>query len=438
METKFCAVCAWRGTCQIKFSRPDGIALHCLHFSHDVGLQPPGQPSESADAVICGCGVGGLALGLLLARHGYHVILLERESGVVPVQKPEVLQPQALAWVEKFGGLTGLLARGPTRCTRYHFYQAGGRPLLSVDCAAQPSQPPYGLVTFPHWTREALLEQLRACSNVRIIWGADLNGLLRRGDAVTGARAVVDGVERSFAAPVVIGADGATSRVRAALDIPCHVHPYPDAFVTMLVDRPEAVGDGVHYYLSRRSFLGLFPISREALCLLLTVKADSFLPQMPRTLHGLKERAAAMAPAVAEAVRGVATWEQVASLPCVCMEVSRWVTDGAALMGDSAHACHPYMALGTAQALEDAWVLGDVLDGCFRRGDFSARALAPYEAVRRPAVERLQRLADRRVLLWNTGNPLLTWARTRLFRAVARHPRLLSKEFIANTVGVAQ
>jgi monooxygenase len=437
MEAKFCAVCAWRGNCQIKFARPDGIASHCLHFTRDVELERRAAVRESADVVIVGAGIGGLSLGLFLAQKGYRIIILERGEELTPIQKPEVLQPGALEILERLGALGGLLAMWPARCECYHFYQAGGRPLVSVRCCPPAWRPVHGLITLPLWTRQALLGRLQAYPRVRLFWGADLTDLMRAGGAVTGVLAKVQGKDRSVSARVVVGADGAASRVRAALKVPGEVHRYPHAFVSVLVDRSAGVRSDVHYYVGRRSFLGVFPISSDALCLLLSVDAEHAHAFASRLGPSLAERVSAMAPVVAEAVRTSADWEHATLLPCVCVGVSRWVADGAALMGDSAHACHPYMGLGTTLAMEDARVLAQVLERCFERKDFSAEALAPYEAARRPAVERLQRLAEQRVMLWNTANPFLAWARSGMFRAVARYPQLLSREFIANAVGVA-
>ncbi len=38
---KLCVVCAWRGTCQLKYSMPGGIALHCAEYTRDVTLREP-------------------------------------------------------------------------------------------------------------------------------------------------------------------------------------------------------------------------------------------------------------------------------------------------------------------------------------------------------------------------------------------------------------
>jgi 2-polyprenyl-6-methoxyphenol hydroxylase-like FAD-dependent oxidoreductase len=100
------------------------------------------------------------------------------------------------------------------------------------------------------------------------------------------------------------------------------------------------------------------------------------------------------------------------------------VADGAALIGDAAHAMNPHASQGRMQAMTDAMTLADLIPVCLQRGDFSAPALRPYEQARRPQVVMLQRLADEQVLFWNTGNPVLAFLRDRVFRTLDRNRRL--------------
>lgn len=40
-EKQLCVICAWRGTCNKKFSGGGGESLHCVDFVRDVSLKPP-------------------------------------------------------------------------------------------------------------------------------------------------------------------------------------------------------------------------------------------------------------------------------------------------------------------------------------------------------------------------------------------------------------
>jgi salicylate hydroxylase len=76
-----------------------------------------------------------------------------------------------------------------------------------------------------------------------------------------------------------------------------------------------------------------------------------------------------------------------------------WTKGRITLLGDAAHPMLPYLAQGAAQALEDGYVLADMLDQ--HRGDPLA-ALAAYEAARRPRTSRIQLHARERGRINNT------------------------------------
>jgi salicylate hydroxylase len=77
----------------------------------------------------------------------------------------------------------------------------------------------------------------------------------------------------------------------------------------------------------------------------------------------------------------------------------RWTDGRVTLLGDAAHPMLPYLAQGAAQALEDGYVLADLLDA--HRND-PRQALAAYEAARRPRTARIQLHARERGQINNT------------------------------------
>jgi salicylate hydroxylase len=79
----------------------------------------------------------------------------------------------------------------------------------------------------------------------------------------------------------------------------------------------------------------------------------------------------------------------------------RWTVGRATLLGDAAHPMLPYLAQGAAQAVEDGYVLADML--ARHRNDASA-ALAGYEAARRPRTSRIQLHARERGKINNAAS----------------------------------
>ncbi|MCO1659857.1 FAD-dependent monooxygenase [Pseudonocardia humida] len=86
-------------------------------------------------------------------------------------------------------------------------------------------------------------------------------------------------------------------------------------------------------------------------------------------------------------------WQRFRTVTC-----RRWSAGRVVLLGDAAHTAHFSIGSGTKLAMEDAIALVAALDA---EPDPPA-AFARYEAVRRPAVERLQELARRSRLWWES------------------------------------
>jgi 2-polyprenyl-6-methoxyphenol hydroxylase-like FAD-dependent oxidoreductase len=143
-----------------------------------------------------------------------------------------------------------------------------------------------------------------------------------------------------------------------------------------------------------------------------------------RGLEFFKQRLAAIDPALRLPLEQLTTWEQVGFLPCARVRARRWVVNGAALIGDAAHAMNPHVSQGRMQAMTDAMVLADVIMQCRTTGNWSARALLEYETARRPQVTMLQGLADEQAIFWNASDPVRCYLRDRVFRGMDRNARL--------------
>jgi anthraniloyl-CoA monooxygenase len=102
-------------------------------------------------------------------------------------------------------------------------------------------------------------------------------------------------------------------------------------------------------------------------------------------------------------------WTQFRTVRC-----ARWQHGNVVLIGDAAATAHPTIGSGTKLALESAIALAAAL-----AGDDGVRAdgLARYEQARRPAVERLQAVAHRSRLWWESFPARLQLSPARLATA---------------------
>ena len=390
--------------------------------------------AERTDVVIVGAGGGGAVLGLALAQKGVSTVVLEQAGGPPGGLRGEILQPNGQQVLDRLG-LLGQLPPDATKSVRlFHFCRVGGNRLCTVDYDLLP--PPYNraIVTLPNVAHHTILQALESRAPGALRYGVQFRGLLREGRRVVGVEAECGNKSLTISAKLVVGADGAFSKVREALGIPARLHLYGEAYLIAILESPDELEDA-RYFVGRRTIFGLFPAAGRKVYLFYMIPAGSMPAVKTAGLDALRTNWLRIDPSLEKTSQSLVDWDQTAYMPAARVRTARWVTEGAALIGDAAHAMNPHASQGRMQAMADAMTLADLISSCGERGDWSAEALASYERSRRPQVEMLQRLADEQVLFWNTGNPLLAFLRDRVFRTLDRNQRLRYR-VLATTAGL--
>lgn len=378
------------------------------------------------DVVVVGAGGGGAILGLALAQKGVPVLVLERQPGPPTALRGETIQPNGQRILEQLGVLPALTPETVQAVQRFHFVGIGGERLCTVDYGILPAPHNRALVALSSAVQHLILDRLAAQKSAQLWYGAEFQGIIQRDGKVGGVVVRRAGEEASteIEAKLVVGADGAGSLVRRALGIKADVHRYRQGYLIMPLPRPERMQGEARYYVGRGEILGLFPAPGERVVALYMVEADAVGAFQARGLDAFKTRLGEIDAALAEPLESLTAWEQVGFLPCMRVRTDRWVVEGAALIGDAAHAMNPHASQGRMQAMADAMALAEVIIRCRETGGWSAQAISAFERARRPQVMMLQRLADEQVLFWNAADPVRCFLRDRVFRGMDRNARL--------------
>jgi 2-polyprenyl-6-methoxyphenol hydroxylase-like FAD-dependent oxidoreductase len=391
---------------------------------------------ERTDVVIVGAGGGGAVLGLALAQKGIKNIVLEQASGPPTGLRGEILQPNGQQILDRLGVLSKLPADATRSVRHFHFCTVGGEKLCVADYGTLP--PPYNraIVTLPNAAHHAILEALEKAAPGSLRYGTTFKGLRREGGRVVGVDVERGGQTAAISARLVVGADGAFSKVREALGIPTKLHLYREGYLIAILDSPDGLDEG-RYFVGRGEILGLFPSAGRKVYLFDMIPAGSMEQVKAQGLEARIKKWISIDPSLEKTFRTFTDWKQTAYMPTGRVKTTDWVADGAVLLGDAAHAMNPHASQGRMQAMADAMALAELIPSCLEKGDCSAQALAPYERRRRPQVEMLQRMADEQVIFWNTGNPVLAFLRDRVFRTIGRNRRL-SYKVLETTAGLRE
>ncbi len=374
------------------------------------------------DVVIVGGGMGGLLLALSLARRGRRVALLERQAALRPPARGELLQPNGLRILDHLGLMKSIQGIPAHRAQRFHFTRIGGGDLCCVDYRDLPPPWNYTLITLPHHLLQLLLRELGHSDRVEIFMGTEFKGLQSDRGRIVGIQARRGEERLVLKAPMVVGSDGARSEVRSRLGIPSRLHVYREGYLTMILPRPPGMTEDARYYVGRGQILGVFPVSDDQIYLFYMIPGSELDEIRRRPVSELSRAVAAIDSRLGKPLETIDGWERVGYMPCFRLKAASWTADGAALIGDAAHAMNPHVAQGRNQAMEDAVALAEVIEDGFKSGDFNAVRLRRYEERRRPPVECLQRMGDELTLLWNASFPPLAWLRDLVFRGMERHP----------------
>jgi 2-polyprenyl-6-methoxyphenol hydroxylase-like FAD-dependent oxidoreductase len=378
---------------------------------------------ESFDVVVVGGGLAGLTLARALSEKGHPTAVLEARRGIAPLKRGMSLAPNGLHVLDKLKLLGDVLEIGcKLRFVKY--LKASGDLLVAYDYHNLSFDQNYLLSFLPH-ELEAVLQKRALQSQVKIFAGAKFDGLLRDGRQITGIRATIEGAPSSLRARIVVGADGGKSVVRQTAGIKATSKPYESSYaVTVTNTSSHGPAEEATHHIGKGQMLGDFPLPHGHY-LFFYIPAGSFEKLKARGLEHFKADIATLAPGLSESLEGTRSWDDFLYMIPQEVRVDSWVKDNVALIGDAAHSMEPSIGQGGSLALSDVAALLDVLEVCFAKSDFSAKALKPYELARRAQTEALQRMAELTATVMNTDNRLIEWFRDRSLRGMRDNPKTM-------------
>jgi putative polyketide hydroxylase len=357
---------------------------------------------EIAPVLIAGAGPAGLAAALALARLGVESMLVERRAELSSLPRSTVVSLRSMELVRSWGVEDAVLAGAVE--VEWHGWLSRtlaavgegsmwptGIPTREQAALVSPTAP--ACVPQDH-LEPVLLDRLRALGATRVRLHTEVVGVRHEPDGVEVAlRDVATGASKTVRARYVVAADGAHSRIRAALRIPMRGRDDIGHVVSALFRAQlwPVVGEHRHgiYSVDHTDGAGSFlPAGRGDRWTYGTWvephEIDEYTPQ--RFVERI--RAGAGVPDLDVAIERTGSFTFAAKL------ADRFRAGNVFLAGDAAHRVTPRGGTGMNTAISAGhdlgWKLGWVL-----RGWASPELLDTYEAERRPvAAHNVSRSAD--------------------------------------------
>ncbi|PRY42763.1 FAD-dependent oxidoreductase [Umezawaea tangerina] len=330
---------------------------------------------ERSTCVVVGGGPTGMVMGLLLARAGVQVTVLEKHKDFLRDFRGDTVHASTLTLLDELG-LGPAFAQVPHQLLDRMQVLLDSGPATVADLSRLPGKHKH-IAFVPQWDFLDLLAdagKLEPTFSLRMNTG--FTGLVKTGGRVTGVRyRTSDGVDGEIAADLVVAADGRGSLVRDETLLPVRSFGTPMDVWWFRVPRKADDPTGGLARFGRSS--GLVMLDRGdyfQIAFLIRKGTDTMLREAG--VQAFRDRMVALVPMLADRMDAVESLDDVKLLDVKLDRLSRWHADGVLCIGDAAHAMSPIGGVGINLAVQDAVAAASLLAGPLRKGRVAVDVLA--------------------------------------------------------------
>ena len=336
--------------------------------------------AETTTCAIAGGGPAGMFLGLLLARAGVEVTVLEKHGDFLRDFRGDTVHPTTMQLIDDLG-FWDRFAQLPYTEVRRAVFESNGRAVTLADFRRLRRQPHNFVAMVPQWDLLNLLAEV-ACAepSFTLRMRTEVTGLLHDGGRVTGVRYQSPDGAGELHAELTVACDGRSSVVRAAAGLTAREFPVDfDVWWFRLPRADDACVSSLVPHTAPGRAVVLIPRPGYFQAAYLGAKGTD-RQLRARGIDAFRRDIAELVPGSADAVKALTSMDDVKHLDVRVNRLRRWHTAGLLCIGDAAHAMSPVGGVGINLAVQDAVAAATILAEPLRRHRTTAADLA---AVRR-------------------------------------------------------
>jgi len=331
-----------------------------------------------------------MMLGLLLARAGVDVLVLEKHADFLRDFRGDTIHPSTLEVIHELGLLDDLLKLPHQKTPQLNGY-FGGLALTIADFSHLPVRCPY-IAFMPQWDfLNFLAKHAARYPTFKLRMQAEVTGLIEDDGRVVGLRATTPDGPLEVRVSLVVGADGRHSVVRAKAGLQ--------------VDEFGAPMDVLWFRLSRRAGDSKYPVARFEMgrIFIMLNRGDYWqcgfvIPKgsveqlRAKGLLAFHTSVTQLAPFVADRVGELLDWNEIKLLTVKVDRLPQWYRPGLLCIGDAAHAMSPVGGVGINLAIQDAVAAANLLAVPLRAGQVTTGDLRRVQQRRMLPTRLTQRM----------------------------------------------
>jgi 2-polyprenyl-6-methoxyphenol hydroxylase-like FAD-dependent oxidoreductase len=340
-----------------------------------------------------------MMLGLLLARAGVRVLVVEKHADFFRDFRGDTIHPSTLEVMHELGILDAFLKR-PHQEVRQLTGRVAGESVTLVDFTHLPTKCRF-LVLMPQWDfLDFLAGEARRYGTFELRMETEVTGLIEEDGRIAGVRVNGSGGPQEIRSDLVIGADGRHSvvRERAGLTVDSFGAPIDVLWMRMsrrADDPTQALGsvqDGhILVMLDRGDYWQCAYV----------IPKDGLDDLKRRGIEAFRADIASIAPVMRDRVGELRDWSDIKLLTVLVDRLRRWHRPGLLCIGDAAHAMSPIGGVGINLAIQDAVAAANILAGPVAQGTCSDADLQRVQERRElptRIVQRAQVIVQKRVI----------------------------------------
>ena len=315
---------------------------------------------------IAGGGPAGMMLGLLLARAGVEVVVLEKHADFLRDFRGDTVHPSSLQVIHELGWLEEFL-RLPHQDARSLSAWIGDARVTVADFTHLPTRCPF-IALMPQWDFLNFLAKKAAhYPGFKLLMCAEATGIIEEGGRVVGLKAATPEGALEVRADLIVGADGRTSVVRDRAKLAVREFGAPMDVLWFRLSRSATdAGDTMGRFDAGRIFI---TINRGDYWQCGFVIPKGSLERIHQQgLPAFRADVARLAPMLKGRVDELADWDAVKLLTVRVDRLDRWHRPGLLCIGDAAHAMSPVGGIGINLAIQDAVAAANILARPLREG----------------------------------------------------------------------
>lgn len=356
------------------------------------------QPHK-VDVCIVGAGPAGILLGLLLAKQGIKVLVLEQQKDFEHPLRGEIIMPRVSQLLSQLG-LQTFLDELPHQKVESIEFVNNDEVISELEIMDLCSQNFLGQGFLGLWTAQpaflgGLYRRAHSFENFELWFNSTAQKLIKSEQGVKGVVVKRDNEIIKVQAKVTVGADGRNSKMRKLGEFRVGKNLSNTDIIWFKMTRPSGYGNNVRYYLTSSANFFLLPKYSDDVQVGMFVPRGEFDNIREQGLQRMQEILLTSSNLFKEFVKDLMDFEPFEVLPERITTLKKWSKNGLLMIGDAAHTCSPVGPVGMSMALYTAAMSADIIASAVRRGEATEERLGQVQKQCEKEIQKIQKIQQR-------------------------------------------